>query len=285
MRKMSRWVLPLVVAAFTAVPVFAAAVDYFLKIDGVAGESTAGGHGGWLELSSFSWGVSRAVPAVQNTIGGTPACSLPGVHSFTFTRRGKASPRLEQMCASHAAVPSVTLEVQGQRHLLQNVSFAQCRSQAMADGSVTETLTLNFSRCATHAMLVPAVQTTNGLQKVTPFSKVQIKTDAPNSIIAILIGLTPRPPEATTLISLSLNGNTATLVRKAGGRQGALEQAFQAKQVIPTISITLNNGQKWTFTGVNNGRMWGDGRTERLSFNFGKVEGPLSGFRNLAYKE
>ena len=36
-----------------------AAVDYFLKIDGLDGESRDSKHKGEIEISSFSWGMSQ----------------------------------------------------------------------------------------------------------------------------------------------------------------------------------------------------------------------------------
>jgi type VI secretion system secreted protein Hcp len=41
----------------------AATVDYFLKVDGIKGESTAPEHEDEIELVSFSWGVSREITA------------------------------------------------------------------------------------------------------------------------------------------------------------------------------------------------------------------------------
>ena len=35
--------------------------DYFLKLDGIDGESDDRIHKEWIELSSFSWGESNAV--------------------------------------------------------------------------------------------------------------------------------------------------------------------------------------------------------------------------------
>ncbi len=36
-----------------------AAVDYFLKLDGIDGDATAQGHEKWLEVESFSWGMTN----------------------------------------------------------------------------------------------------------------------------------------------------------------------------------------------------------------------------------
>lgn len=39
----------------------AAAVDYYLKIDGIDGESTDSKHKNWIEIESYSFGASRSV--------------------------------------------------------------------------------------------------------------------------------------------------------------------------------------------------------------------------------
>ena len=44
------------------------AVDYFLKLDGIQGESADEKHGGWIQLQSFSWGASQ-VTSVAGTGG------------------------------------------------------------------------------------------------------------------------------------------------------------------------------------------------------------------------
>jgi type VI protein secretion system component Hcp len=132
-----------VAAALAAFPLLAA-VDMFLKFDGIPGESTQPGHAGWFEISSFSWGVSQQ-PAAPNG----PACA--NSHSLSFTRKGPAAERLTQRCKQHAQIPSLTVDVRGERHVLQNVAFVQCSSQPAGAGNAFESYSLNFGRCATHA--------------------------------------------------------------------------------------------------------------------------------------
>ena len=75
-----------------------AAVDYFLKIDGVDGESTDDKHKGEIDIESFSWGVTQTAPRSFGGGGGTGKAQF---HDFTFTKAvSKASPVLFQACAS-----------------------------------------------------------------------------------------------------------------------------------------------------------------------------------------
>ena len=74
-----------------------AAVDYFLKIDGISGESTDEAHKGEIEVESFSWGVSQTTTRLGSGAGAGRAV-FQDLH-FT-TSVSKASPVLFQKCAT-----------------------------------------------------------------------------------------------------------------------------------------------------------------------------------------
>jgi type VI secretion system secreted protein Hcp len=75
------------------------AVDYFLRIDGIEGESTDAKHVGWIDVDSWSWGATHpAAPAVGAGGGGAGKVQF-GDFQFT-TRVSKASPKLFLACAS-----------------------------------------------------------------------------------------------------------------------------------------------------------------------------------------
>ena len=245
----------LLAAVLATVPLFAA-VDMFLKFDTIPGESTQPGHTGWFEISSFSWGASQTGPACASS------------HTLSFTRKGTAAERLTQLCKQRAQLPTLTIDLGGERHTLQNVAFVRCTSQPVSGGNAFESYSLNFARCATHA---------GAAQKVD----VRLKGDSPN---AILIGLTPRP-EAAAVMSLNFMGpNAATLTRKLKANENgpdAFTRLSRSHQKLPTLSLTLNNGQKWTFTGVTISSFTGGVRpgAESFSLNFTNVQGPLTGFQ------
>jgi type VI secretion system secreted protein Hcp len=258
-------------AALLTLPLFAAS-DIFLKFEGIPGESTQAAHAGWFEVTSFSWGVSQ--PG-----GNGPACSTS--HNLNFTRKGPTSERLTQLCKMHAQLPTLTLDIGGERHMLQNVAFAQCTAEPAGGGNAFESYSLNFGRCATHAN---AMQSTAGV-KIAP-GALKFKYDAPN---AILIGLTPRP-EALSIVALNFMGpNAAKITRRqaANNVQGALDELSRTHQKAPTLSLTLNNGQKWTFTDVVVSSYTGTTHpgAESFSLNFTNVQGPMTGFQDLSYKE
>ena len=74
------------------------AVDYYLKIDGIKGESLDDKHKDEIDVESFSWGVSQAAALSGAGGAGTGKAQF---HDFHFTMRiNKASPALFLDCAS-----------------------------------------------------------------------------------------------------------------------------------------------------------------------------------------
>lgn len=49
------------------------AIDVYLQIDGIKGESTDSTHEGWIELTSAQWGVTQPKSATASTGGGHTA--------------------------------------------------------------------------------------------------------------------------------------------------------------------------------------------------------------------
>lgn len=74
-----------------------ASADYYLKIEGVTGESMSVGLEDQMQLRSWSWGASNSGSAVQGTGLGTGKVSLQDFH-FVI-ENGKATPQLLLACA------------------------------------------------------------------------------------------------------------------------------------------------------------------------------------------
>lgn len=75
-----------------------AQVDYFLKIDGVDGESKDSRHPGEIELESFNWGETNSGHAGH---GNSAAAGKVDPQDFQFAKRvDKASPKLFIACAT-----------------------------------------------------------------------------------------------------------------------------------------------------------------------------------------
>jgi type VI secretion system secreted protein Hcp len=84
-----------------------AAVDYFLKLDGIDGESTDDKHAGEIEVLSWSWSEAHSGPGPGAGGGGAGKVQMQDFH---FTARvSRASPKLVVACASGQHVPKARL--------------------------------------------------------------------------------------------------------------------------------------------------------------------------------
>jgi type VI secretion system secreted protein Hcp len=84
-----------------------AAVDYFLKIKGIDGESTDKSHGKEIDILSWSWGASNAG---SHSSGGGGGAGKVSFQDFSFAMRvNKASPKLLLACASGDHIPEALL--------------------------------------------------------------------------------------------------------------------------------------------------------------------------------
>ena len=86
-----------------------ASIDYFLKLDGITGESADSKHKGEIEVLSFSFAESHMGPT---GIGGGGGAGKVEMSDFSFTARtSKASPQLFQHCASGKHIKQALLTV------------------------------------------------------------------------------------------------------------------------------------------------------------------------------
>jgi type VI secretion system secreted protein Hcp len=86
------------------------ALDFFLKLDGISGESTDAKHKDEIQLESFSWGETNV--AGPPRAGGGGAAGRVQMHDLTVTMRvNKASPQLLLACASGKHVKQAVLTV------------------------------------------------------------------------------------------------------------------------------------------------------------------------------
>jgi type VI secretion system secreted protein Hcp len=84
-----------------------AAVDYFLKIAGVEGESQDHTHKGEIQVESFSWGAHQSGTMAFGGGGGAGKVSM---NDFHFVMRNcKASPKLFLACATGEHFKEATL--------------------------------------------------------------------------------------------------------------------------------------------------------------------------------
>jgi type VI secretion system secreted protein Hcp len=130
-----------------------AAVDYFLKLDGIQGESQDSKHKGEIEISSFSFGSTQKGSFAHGTGGGSGKVQM---HDFQFSvPTNKASPKLFVACANGQHINSAVLTVrkagkQQQEYLtytFSNVLVSSYVTGGNGDNVLpSDQITLNFAR-------------------------------------------------------------------------------------------------------------------------------------------
>ncbi len=124
-------------------------VDYFLKVDGIEGESTDDKHKNEIDVESWSWGETNTGEAAHR--GGMGAGKV-AMQDFHFVMRVcKASPKLMQGCATGEHIKEATLT---------------CRK---AGGSQQEYLKIKFSD-----LLISSYQTGGSNGDVVPVDQISL---------------------------------------------------------------------------------------------------------------
>ena len=131
-----------------------AAVDYFLKLDGIEGESHDSKHKGEIDLESWSWGESQTG---THSAGGGGGAGKVSMQDFHFVMKvNKASPKLLLLCANgqHIKKAVLTCRKAGkeQQEFLKImftdllVSSYQTGGSGHSDIVPTDQISLNFAK-------------------------------------------------------------------------------------------------------------------------------------------
>lgn len=129
------------------------AVDMFLKLDGVKGESADSKHKEEIDILAFSWGLSQSGSA---HLGGGQGAGKVSVQDLTVTKFiDKSSPTLTLFCANgkHIAKGTLTVRKAGENPVEYLViDFTDLMVSHVAPGGsggedrLTESLSLNFAK-------------------------------------------------------------------------------------------------------------------------------------------
>ena len=145
------------------------AVDMFLKLEGIEGESTDSKHRGEIDVQSFSWGLSQA----GTTAGaGGATTGRPSVQGFHFVANtGIQSPPLLVAGATAQRFPRATLTVRkaGEQPLeflkvsLEDVLVSSYQVGGTEGGDVpVDQFSLNFAKIRMSVARVAADGTVTG---------------------------------------------------------------------------------------------------------------------------
>lgn len=103
------------------------ATDYFLKVDGIEGESTDEKHKGEIDLLSWSWGVTQLGTHQAGGGGGAGKASPTDFNFSMYTN--KASPLLFLACASGEHIKSAKCVIRkagGKQQEYMTFIFTDC---------------------------------------------------------------------------------------------------------------------------------------------------------------
>jgi type VI secretion system secreted protein Hcp len=127
------------------------AVDYFLKIDGIPGESQDSKHKDEIQLLSWSWGESQTG---SMHVGGGGGAGKVNMQDFNFVMHvNKASPKLLLACANGEHIKSAIMTARkagkDQQEYLK-ITFSDLLISAFQTGGSgdlpTDSISLNYSK-------------------------------------------------------------------------------------------------------------------------------------------
>ncbi len=131
-----------------------AAVDFFLKLEGIDGESHDHKHKGSIDIESWSWGASQSG---SHSAGGGGGAGKVSMQDFHFVMKvSKASPKLMLACATGEHIKKATLVcrkagAQQQEYMKVEmcdllVSSFQTGGSGHGDARPVDQVSLNFAK-------------------------------------------------------------------------------------------------------------------------------------------
>ena len=128
------------------------AVDMFLKLDGIKGESHDKSHPGEIEVLSFSWGMSQTG---AGAVGGGGGEGKVSVHDISITHVVDSStPQLMLSCATgkHIVSGQISVRKAGEKPLeymkikLTDILISSVQMGGSRSGTPSEGVTLDFKK-------------------------------------------------------------------------------------------------------------------------------------------
>ena len=128
------------------------AVDMFIKLEGIDGESADDAHKNEVDVLAWSWGVSQSGSFHESSGGGAGKANFQDV---SFTKWvDKASPNLMMYCATGKHIPKATLvcrKAGGEALEYMKIEMTKALVTSVSTGGsggedrLTENITLNFA--------------------------------------------------------------------------------------------------------------------------------------------
>lgn len=132
------------------------AIDVYLQIDGIKGESSDDKHRDWIECMAVQWGVTQPKSATASTGGGHTAERCEHQDIMISKMADLSSPVLMQTCSAGKTIPKAKLEFMradgnGERIKyfeieLENVLIGNVHPQVSEGSFMREDVGLKFSK-------------------------------------------------------------------------------------------------------------------------------------------
>lgn len=116
------------------------AVDMFLKIDGIDGESTDEKHSKWIEVHKYSHGVSQPVSGASAT-GGRTGGRADFENLLVAKTIDNATPDLNIKCAKGEHIAKIELDLclaTGDKHTFMKYTLEDCIVTSVKPGASSE---------------------------------------------------------------------------------------------------------------------------------------------------
>ncbi len=133
------------------------AFDAFIKISTIPGESTDDKHKDWIEILSYSWGVSQTSSGSSSS-GGARSAERCNHQDFAIAHTiDKATPKLFLACCKGEHIPEVKIELcratgdktKYMEYKLTDVIISSVKMDGASSGSETlptESVSFNYSK-------------------------------------------------------------------------------------------------------------------------------------------
>jgi len=129
-----------------------AAFDYFLRLDGIPGESLDAKHKGEIDVLSWSWGESQEIAATPGGGSGAGKVAMTDLH--VSANLSKASPQLLLACAAGTHIKSAVLtgrkagkaQAEFLTFSLSDVLVSAYQTGGATAESPLDSISLNFSK-------------------------------------------------------------------------------------------------------------------------------------------
>jgi type VI secretion system secreted protein Hcp len=132
------------------------AIDVYLQIDGIKGESQDDKHKGWIECEAVNWGISQPRSACSSSAGGHTAERCEHDDITIMKSADLSSPLLMQTCSAGRTIPKAKIEFmradgQGERIKyfeieLENIIVSRIMPAVHAGTILSESVSLKFAK-------------------------------------------------------------------------------------------------------------------------------------------